>query len=119
MAEIIDQKTWVKGIMALYILRILEREPAHGNKMAEEIKRRTCDVINPNSNLLYPLLRKMEERGYVEGGWDHPEKRSKRIYSITEAGRAFLPELEQRVAGRFSEMELRIHILRKDLFGVK
>jgi len=108
MAEIIDQKTWVKGIMALYILRILERGPAHGNKMAEEIK-----------HLLYPLLRKMEERGYVEGGWDHPEKRSKRIYSITEAGRAFLPELEQRVAGRFSEMELRIHILRKDLFGVK
>ena len=119
MAEFFDHNSWVKSSMATNILKILARGPAHGQKIADEIKRRTCDAINPNSNLLYPLLRKMEEKGYIEGGWDHPEKRCKRIYTITEAGLALIPEVERKVAERFSELEARIHALRTDLFGVK
>ena len=35
---------------------------------------------------MYPLLRQLESRGLIEGKWEHPERRSRRYYSITEEG---------------------------------
>lgn len=110
-----EHKTWIKIIMALYILKFLQQEPAHGNKMAEEIKRRTEHLLTPNCNSLYPLLRIMEERGYISGSWTDEEKRSKRIYAITEAGRQYIPALTEKVAQRLNEMERSINLFRKDL----
>jgi PadR family transcriptional regulator, regulatory protein PadR len=40
--------------------------------------------VNPNT--MYPLLRQLESRGLIEGKWEHPERRSRRYYSLTEAG---------------------------------
>jgi DNA-binding PadR family transcriptional regulator len=37
---------------------------------------------------MYPLLRKLEEDGLIEGQWEHPERRSRRFYSLTRKGRA-------------------------------
>ncbi|SEP45030.1 PadR family transcriptional regulator [Propionispora vibrioides] len=110
-----EQKTWTKIIMALYLLTFLAKGPAYGNKMAEEIKRRTQGAITPNPNALYPLLRIMEERSYVVGHWEDNDKRSKRIYSITEQGRAYIPELVKKVTARLNEVERNIQIIRNDL----
>lgn len=112
-----DPKTWVKMITGLYILKILINGPAHGNKIADEIKRRTSQYVMPNPNALYPLLRIMEERGYIVGEWSNPEIRSKRVYTITGTGRESIASSERKVAGRLSEMERKIQILRKDLLG--
>jgi DNA-binding PadR family transcriptional regulator len=43
-------------------------------------------VLNVNPNTMYPLLRNLEERGLIEGSWEHPDRRSRRYYSITDAG---------------------------------
>lgn len=107
---------WMKLILALYVLKILESDAAYGNKIAEAVKKCTSNVINPNTNALYPLLRVMEERGYITGSWDNPDRRSKRIYHITEAGRQYVPILEKKVQERLNEMESTIAILRKNLF---
>lgn len=112
-----ELKTWIKIITALYILKILMSEPAHGNKIADEIKHRTKQCMTPNPNALYPLLRTMEEKGYVTGKWNDPDKRSKRIYTITSAGLAIIPDLEVKVADRLTEMERKISVLRQDLLG--
>lgn len=112
-----NPKTWVKIITGLYILKILINGPAHGNKIADEIKRRTLQCVMPNPNALYPLLRKMEERGYIIGEWNNPEIRSKRVYTITSTGRESIASFEIMVAERLSEMERKIQILRKDLLG--
>lgn len=68
------------------------------------------DLVAVNTNKIYPLLRRLEERGFVSATWDHPTKRSRRVYSITEQGEerlrrikgAMLPYLEQieRAVGR-------------------
>jgi PadR family transcriptional regulator len=50
-------------------------------------------VINPNT--MYPLLRDLEGRGLIEGTWEHPDRRSRRYYAITDAGQA---EYEQLLA---------------------
>ncbi|SFG07343.1 DNA-binding transcriptional regulator, PadR family [Desulfotomaculum arcticum] len=112
-----DQQTLMRLIIGLYILKILQQGPAHGNKLAGEIKRRTEDAYTPNTNALYPLLRKMEERGYITGAWDSPVTRGKRVYTITDAGVARIPALELMMEERLKQAEQRIAILRTDLLG--
>jgi len=110
-----EYKTGVKIITGLYILKILQNGSAYGNKMAEEIKERTQNLITPNPNALYPLLRKMEEDGYITGQWDNPGTHSKRVYTITDAGSSLVPVLQSKVKDRFMERERKIAILREDL----
>ncbi len=108
----------VRLVLGLYILKILGQGPAHGNKMAEEIKRRTQNFYTPNTNALYPLLRIMEEKGYIVGEWDSPVTRGKRIYTVTAAGVARIPALEEMMAERLRQTEAKVAILRSDLLGL-
>lgn len=120
MQEISFEKTWVRKITALYILRLLEeKKVAYGNQLIEEISTRTKKILQPNPNSIYPLLRLMEERGYVVGKWEHPDRKSKRIYEITDFGREKIKPLEEKVAERFLELENGIQILRNDLMKKK
>jgi DNA-binding PadR family transcriptional regulator len=65
--------------------------------------------VNPNT--MYPLLRSLESRGLVRGEWEHPERRSRRFYRLTERGTrerermlaAVLPRLD-RVAASVREI---------------
>jgi len=112
-----DYLSYMRLVLGLYILRILQQGQAHGNKLAEEIKRRTQTAYTPNTNALYPLLRIMEEKGYIVGEWDSPVTRSKRIYTITEDGVARIPALELMLEKRLKLVEWKVAILRTDLLG--
>jgi DNA-binding PadR family transcriptional regulator len=35
---------------------------------------------------MYPLLRRLESHGLIEGRWEHPERRTRRFYALTAAG---------------------------------
>lgn len=110
-----DYLSYMRLVLGLYILKILQLGPAHGNKLAEEIKRRTQNAYSPNTNALYPLLRLIEEKGYIVGEWDSPVTRSKRVYTITAAGIARIPALEVMMEERLKQLERKIAILRSDL----
>jgi len=112
-----DYLSYIRLVLGLYILKILQQGPAHGNKLAEEIKRRTNNSFTPNTNALYPLLRRLEEKSYLVGEWDNPDTRSKRIYTIAEFGITRIPELELVLEERLEQMEAKIAILRSDLLG--
>lgn len=107
--------SYMRLVLGLYILKILQDASMHGNKLAEEIKRRTQEMYTPNTNALYPLLRTMEERGYLIGEWNNPTTRSKRVYTITAEGRARIPALEEMLEERLRGFEQKIAILRFDL----
>ena len=110
-----EYKTGVKMITGLYILKILQKGPAYGNQMAEEIKERTQNLITPNPNALYPLLRKLEEDGYIAGEWENPETHSKHVYTITDTGCLLVTVLQNKVKERFIERQRKIAILREGL----
>lgn len=112
-----NYETLMNLIIGLYILKILQQESTYGNKLATEIKRRTQDAYTPNSNALYPLLRIMEEKGYIVGQWDSPVTRGKRIFSITDVGISRIPALEIMLRERIEDVERRMQILRGDLLG--
>lgn len=110
-------RPWVRLLVRVSILRILAEGSTYGNRIAEELRQRTRQVVSPNPNTLYPLLRELEEAGYIRGQWADPDKRNRRVYELTAEGKAFLPELERNARAHFVEMEQNITILRAHLFG--
>ena len=95
--ELIRRRQWKRLLTATFVLDILSEESNYGNRIEREIYERTNNVYRPNPNELYPVLRYMEATHFVESKWDSPDKRSKRIYSITEKGRAAVPYMKQQV----------------------
>lgn len=75
-----------KTIVPLLILHLLSKGPDHGYGLMERIDLMTGSVMPVNPNTMYPLLRRLEERGFVIGTWEHPDRRSRRIYRITRSG---------------------------------
>jgi PadR family transcriptional regulator PadR len=75
-----------RQVLPLLILHYINATPSYGNQLIDRISGVTAGVVSVNPNTMYPLLRHLEERGLIEGRWEHPERRSRRYYSITAAG---------------------------------
>lgn len=95
--ELARRRQWKRLLTATFVLDILTEESNYGNRIEREIYERTSNVYRPNPNELYPVLRYMESKHFVESRWDSPDKRSKRIYSITDKGRAAVPYMKEQV----------------------
>jgi PadR family transcriptional regulator PadR len=76
-----------RDILPLLVLHFMSEGPSYGNALIERIDAVTAGVLHVNPNTMYPLLRQLESRGLVEGRWEHPERRSRRYYSLTAEGR--------------------------------
>jgi PadR family transcriptional regulator PadR len=77
-----------RDILPLLVLHFMKDGPSYGNQLMERISKVTAGVLSVNPNTMYPLLRSLEEKGVISGEWEHPERRSRRYYSLTEDGRA-------------------------------
>jgi PadR family transcriptional regulator, regulatory protein PadR len=77
-----------REVLPLLVLHLIADEPSYGNQLMERIAGMTEGVLSVNPNTMYPLLRRLEEQGLIEGRWEHPERRTRRFYAITKAGRA-------------------------------
>ena len=80
-----------KGSTEFLILSLLGAEPRHGYELQKLIESRSRGVLTFNVASLYPLLYKLEERGWIVGRWvEKAGERRKRYYRLTAAGRATL-----------------------------
>jgi transcriptional regulator len=92
-----------KGSAELLILATLEDGQLHGYDIAREIARRSDGLLTFHVASLYPLLYKLEERGWIAGRWvEKAGQRRRRCYRLTASGRRVL--VEQR--GRWSSFVL-------------
>jgi len=78
---------FVKSFLDLFILDLLDSSPKHGYEIIRELKIRTGTSIGAGT--LYPLLYELEERKLVAGEWNSPNRRSRRVYTITEHGATY------------------------------
>jgi DNA-binding PadR family transcriptional regulator len=76
-----------RDILPMLVLHFMSQGPSYGNQLIERISAVTEGVLHVNPNTMYPLLRQLEARGLIEGRWEHPERRSRRYYSLTVNGR--------------------------------
>ena len=82
-----------REVLPLLVLHYISEGPCYGNQLMERIASLTEGVLQVNPNTMYPLLRDLEGRGLIEGSWEHPDRRSRRYYAITEQGQAMYDEL--------------------------
>jgi DNA-binding PadR family transcriptional regulator len=82
-----------RDVLPLLVLHYINDGPCYGNQLMERIASLTEGVLQVNPNTMYPLLRDLEARGLIEGSWEHPDRRSRRYYAITEQGEAAYEEL--------------------------
>lgn len=81
-----------KGSAEFLILSLLEAESRHGYELQKLIESRSEGVLRFNVASLYPLLYRMEDRGWIVGRWVEKsgERRRRRFYRLTAAGREAL-----------------------------
>lgn len=83
----------LQGTLALLVLKALVAQELHGYGIARWIHATTEEVLEIPEGSLYPALRRLEDRGFVDSRWDLSENnRRARYYSLTEAGRRHLRE---------------------------
>jgi PadR family transcriptional regulator, regulatory protein PadR len=71
--------------------------------------------VSPNT--IYPLLRRLEEKGYVEGEWERPDTRSRRFYKITPAGEKKYVEIKGRFEVHLLRVREAIESMRQEIYG--
>ena len=76
-----------KGSAELLILSLVEARPRHGYEISKLIEARSDGVLRFNVASLYPLLYRLEERGWIKGRWvEEPGRRRRRFYKLTAEG---------------------------------
>src|ERR1700712_3761926 len=88
------------GVLPLLVLHFLADGPSYGNALMERVETLSRGLIAVNPNTMYPLLRRLEADGLIAGEWEHPERRSRRFYRLTEAGEAERARLAEAVGPR-------------------
>ena len=80
-----------RGSAELLILSLVEARPRHGYEMSKLIESRSDGAVRFNVASLYPLLYRLEKRGWIEGRWvDKAEQRRRRYYRLTAQGKKVL-----------------------------
>jgi transcriptional regulator len=80
-----------KGSAELIILSVLEARPRHGYEISKLIEARSEAQLKFHVASLYPLVYRLEERGWLQGRWvEKPGERRRRFYSLTPEGRRVL-----------------------------
>ncbi len=75
-----------QGDLRLIALALIAEAPRHGYEIIKLLEEKTADWYSPSPGIVYPTLTYLEEAGYVTASTEG----SKRLYAITEEGRAYL-----------------------------
>ena len=80
-----------KGSAELLILSLVEDQPRHGYDISKLIQIRSGGILRFHVTSLYPLLYRLEDRGWIASRWvEKAEQRRRRYYSLTPEGRKVL-----------------------------
>ncbi len=103
------------GLLPLLVLLYVGRGPCYGNQLRDRISALTNGALRVNPNTMYPMLRTLESRGLIAGAWEHPERRTRRFYRITPAGRRERDRLAGELEARLDRIAGSIEAIRSEL----
>jgi PadR family transcriptional regulator PadR len=82
---------WKKGSAELLMLSLFEDQPRHGYEIGRLIDIRSGGTLHFHVASLYPLLYRLEKRGWIHGRWvEKSSQRRRRYYRLTPAGQRVL-----------------------------
>jgi DNA-binding PadR family transcriptional regulator len=98
------ERVFEKGDLKYVILDLLGQKPKHGYEIIRDLEERFGGLYSPSPGAVYPTLQMLEDQEYLTSN----QQDGKRVYAITEGGRAFLSErrgtmetIEDRTRERF------------------
>ena len=106
-----------REVLPLLVLHLIAQGPSYGNQLMERIAGMTAGVLSVNPNTMYPLLRQLESRGLIAGEWEHPERRTRRYYSLTDEGRAEYARLVEEVRPFLDSVKTSIDEIVREVYG--
>lgn len=106
-----------KAIFPLLILHLVREGPEYGNSLIHKIQGLSAGVMSVSPNTVYPLLRRLEEKGYVEGEWERPDTRSRRFYTITPRGERKYAEMKDLFEVHLLRVREAIDSLHREIYG--
>ncbi len=105
-----------QGDLRLIALALIAEAPRHGYEIIKLLEEKTADWYSPSPGIVYPTLTYLEEAGYVTASAEG----SKKLYTITDEGRAYLEsnrELVNVVLERLAAFGERVNRWRRDSRG--
>jgi DNA-binding PadR family transcriptional regulator len=115
--EVVRGPVKSKTLFPALILHLIARRPDHGYGLMQRISELCGDLLAVNTNTIYPLLRRLEERGFVTASWEHPTKRSRRVYAITQQGEERLKRIKGLMLPYLDSISAAIERLKQELYG--
>jgi PadR family transcriptional regulator, regulatory protein PadR len=106
-----------REVLPLLVLHLISESPSYGNQLMERIAQMTAGVLLVNPNTMYPLLRQLESGGLIQGEWEHPERRTRRYYSITKEGRREYKRLVEEVRPFLDSVRSSIGEIVREVYG--
>jgi PadR family transcriptional regulator, regulatory protein PadR len=106
-----------REVLPLLVLHLIAQGPSYGNQLIERIGELTAGVLSVNPNTMYPLLRQLEGRGLIAGEWEHPERRTRRYYSLTADGRGEYERLVEEVRPFLDSVKSSIDQIVDEVYG--
>jgi DNA-binding PadR family transcriptional regulator len=106
-----------RDVFPLLVLHLIAREPHYGNRLIEEIERISEGTITVNPNTIYPLLRQLEAQGMIKGEWEHPDRRTRRYYAITPAGRREHRRMREEVEPFLDSVIRSVSLVKREIYG--
>jgi DNA-binding PadR family transcriptional regulator len=82
------QTKLTKGLLDMIILQYLEHETMHGYQLITTIRKGLGVYFGPST--IYPLLGQLEKKGYVKSAWNMDTERPRKVYQLTNDGKAVL-----------------------------
>jgi DNA-binding PadR family transcriptional regulator len=89
------------GDLQLVLLALLAERPSHGYELIKALDERSDGFYSPSPGMVYPALTWLEEMGYASV----TAEGAKKLYSITDAGRAWLAENQDSADAMLSQLE--------------
>ncbi len=96
MEEPFVDREWKKGSAELLILSLVEAVARHGYEISKLIEQQSDGALRFHAASLYPLLYRLENRGWIQGRWVEKDgQRRRRYYRLTPQGRKVLAAQRQ------------------------
>ena len=101
MAEAMADHDLYSGLVRLHVLYHAAAGPIFGLGMMQELRHHGY-LVGPGT--LYPMLHRMEKKGYLRSKQQVVQGKMRRVYAITALGRVELPEAKEKVRELYEEM---------------
>ena len=96
-------RMFAPGDLRLVLLALIEQQPRHGYELIKAVEELFGGVYAPSPGAVYPTLSLLEDQGQLASAVDES---GKRVFSLTEAGKAWLDENRAAVDGVMTRMRL-------------